>query len=196
MNHLEEMNYRNSIMERLFSGGRITQDERIWLATHRLINPQLGYPYLQSDVVAFEKNKLYTMRVKLVSSSYPGRILPVFSIPMGKGEILPAGDIFDLDENRKPAKPVKVLGCLLKECGGVYEFQFRSSLGFMAISFECEYFDKNHNLIIRKDSNSGDPNYSMVRINLTDNTVRYQCKAPTAPEYDSLVFDLNYELPD
>lgn len=194
MDYEEEIQYRNAIMDRICTTGKATSAERQWLATHRLYNWHLGYPFLHSDMVRLEEKTVYSILVSLESKGYSGSIIPVFTVPLGKGKIVTTDQLFDLNGNGRAVRPIKMLGCMIDETNQTFEFQYMSQLGLIEVSFECEYFDKKQHLIIRKTSNAGDPSYSMIREDLADNKTLYRCKAPTEEGYDGLVFTLEWSI--
>ena len=67
MNYKFEIEYRNHLLLRVRSGNQITPEERLWLLTHRIYNRELGYPYVNSDVIDLQTNKDCTVYVKIES---------------------------------------------------------------------------------------------------------------------------------
>ena len=89
MNYEEEINCRNNIMSRVRHGEKITSEDRLWLVTHRIINPTLGYPYLNTDIIHLHPKVTYVICVTVENLIYPVRIIPVITVPGGKERLLP-----------------------------------------------------------------------------------------------------------
>lgn len=192
MTYTEEIEHRKAIMSKIQSGKKITSEERLWLVTHPLYNSQLGYPYLNSDIISLIPDTNYHVKIKIEKNLYSSRILPVISVPGGKGKI--NTDIPTFNYNGKPSsgKDLKMLALVFEpECNEI-EIDYCSGTGKLGISFECEYFDDQQGLIIRKNSNVGDPSFSMIRKSLSENEVLYLCKPPKSDDYESFVFSVTW----
>lgn len=192
MTYSEEIEYRKAIMSKVHSGERITSEERLWLVTHPLYNSQFGYPHLNSDIISLLPDTNYHVKIKIEKNLYSGRILPVINVPGGKGKINTDIPTFDYNGNLSSGKDLKMLAVMFgPECNEI-EIDYRSGTGKLGISFECEYFDDQQGLIIRKNSNVGDPNYSMIRKNLPENEVLYLCNPPKCENYDNFCFSVKW----
>lgn len=161
----------------------------MWLATHRVFNRKLGYPYLNTDIINLNAKEVYLLRVKVESKTYSDQIIPVIAVPCGKGRIL-ATNVFDRLGNLSPEKSIKMLGLL----SDFKEVTYRSELGLLGVSYECDYFDDKQNIKIRKDSCIGDYNFAMTCEILSDNKRLYRCKSPISDDFECLVFSLEWEL--
>lgn len=191
MEHEAEIIYRDQILQRVRDGNAITSEERLWLSTHRLYNRMLGYPYLNADVIELNTSKNCIIHVKIEEASYDNRIIPVITVPAGKGKILSEALLTDYKGN-VINKPVKMLGVLLDAGKNEAQFTYQSSLGLLGVSYECDFFDSMQGLLIRKDSGTGDPNFAMICEKLSDRKILYRCKAPGSPNFDSLVFSVEW----
>lgn len=192
MNHEEEINYRNKILFRVRNGDKISAEDRVWLATHRLYNRLMGYPYLNTDIIQLLPKVNYRVKIKVETLSYQKRILPVIAIPGGKGGIYTNFALVDYNGNISKGKPVKMLGVLIDSEHDESEIAVCSHLGLLSVSFECEYFDEKQHLTIRKCSNVGDPNFAMIRETISENKIRYRCKIPGNITFDSYVFTIEW----
>jgi len=184
-----EIVYRNEILSRARNGERISSDERLWLSTHRLFNRLLGDPYLNVDIIHLQQNIDYCIRVKIETMAYPYRILPVITVPGGKGRITP-NKLMDNNLQGVSKKDVKMLGVLLNSKHDETEIIYRSALGLMGISFECDYYDDKQHIMVRKDSNTGDPQFAMVREIISKNKIVYKCKMPMTDSFENFVFSI------
>lgn len=192
MTYQEEINYREYILSKGSRGEKITAEDRLWLTTHRIYNRIMGYPYINTDIIQLTPKKMYNIHIRLENCTYAGRILPVFSVPGGKGKIIYKNPVRNLKGEVFLGKPVKMLGLFIDSQNPGTEFSYCSDLGMLEISFECEYYDENHRLMIRR--NSGDfHGYAMLSEHLAENKIRYRCKPPGTEDFDSFVFSVEWE---
>lgn len=192
----EEIAYREGILNKARKGQRISPEERLWLNTHRIINFSLGYPYLNTDIIQLCPNVDYKIRIQLENVNYPGRIIPIITVPAGKGGIKSDSSLTDYHGNVSTGNTVKMLGLLLDLHNKETEISYYSKLGLLGLSYQCDYWDDKQNLMIRKSSSSCAPHYALVREALSENKVRYCCKSPVSDDYDSLVFTIEWNPRD
>jgi hypothetical protein len=192
MTYEKEISYREHILSKGSRGEKITAEDRLWLATHRIYNRIKGYPYLNADIIQLTPKTVYNIRVTLERCTYSGRILPVFTVPAGKGEIRYKKPVSDLKGNVFLKKPVKMLGLFISSQDSVTEFTYCSNLGLLDIRFECEYYDENQKQMIRRISGSAH-HYAMISESLAENKMRYCCKPPGTDDFDSFVFSVEWK---
>lgn len=192
MHYDEEIRHRNTILSRARNGERVTAEDRLWLATHRIFNRTLGYPYLNTDIIHLRPEVNYCIRIKVESLTYPGRVLPVITVPGGKGKIIANTLLTDHKGGVASRKSVKMLGILVDLNHNETEIIYCSNLGLLGVSFECEYFDNKQHIMLRKDSCVGDPNFAMLSEVLADNKIRYRCKTPENDGFESFVFSIEW----
>lgn len=189
----EEISYREHILSKGSRGETITAEDRLWLATHRIYNRIKGYPYLNTDIIKISPKKIYDIRISLEKCTYAGRILPIFTVPAGKGKIIYKEPIQNMKGNVLSAKPVKMLGLLIDSQRPKTEFFYCSDLGMLEIRFEFEYYDEQQKLMIRKTSASAH-HCAMLSECLAENKMRYRCKPTVTEDFDSLVFSVEWDL--
>ena len=192
-NYVEEIKHRDDIIAKIHGGLKISPDERQWLMTHKLYNRFYGYPYLNTDIIHLEKNVVYSVQVKIESKKYPDRIIPFFTAPCGKGEIYNNDIVFDNRGKPYTNKKVKMFGCLIDSNNTETYFQYKSQLGLLEVSYECQYFDEHQKLTIRKNSLTGDPSYAMLKEQVASDKIIYYCKSPTNKDFNSLVFSVKWK---
>ena len=192
MNYDEEMDYRNELLLRARSRKKLTSEEQLWLASHRIINQNLGYPCLNKDIVELEKNVVYSVHVNVERLTYTDRIIPVITVPAGEGEIIAEGNLIDHNKKTTLKKSVKMLGILIDSNHGEMDFLYQSKLGLLGVSYECDFYDELQRLTIRKNSGSPSLDFAMLRENLSENKIMYRCKIPTNDDFDSFVFSLEW----
>ena len=188
MNYIEEINYRNQLLQRKINGGKISPEEKLWLETHPVYNQILGFPYLNRDIIQLKANGYYRVRIGVESRLVSERIHPIISVPGKKGSILVKNELFDCYGNKVAIRPVKVLGVLYNQDSTNAEFIYRSKLGLLEISYQCEFFDERMRCIRRESSNTGNTMFAMLREKIADNKLRYRCKFPNNQDYNSYVF--------
>lgn len=193
MTHEEEISYREQILSKGSRGEKITAEDRLWLATHRIYNRIKGYPYLNADIIQLSPKTMYDIHIRLEKCTYAGRILPVFTVPGGKGKIIYKRSVRDLKGNVFPEKPLKMVGLFISSQDSETEFTYCSDLGMLEIMFECEYYDENQKLMIRRTSGSAH-HYAMLSESLAGNKMRYRCKPPGTDDFDSFVFSVEWAL--
>ena len=189
MNYLEEITLREQILSNAREGKKITPEDRLWLLTHKMYNQQLGYPFLNNDIIQLNPKTTYYIQISIEQNLYPMRILPVISVPGGKGEIT-ANELYDYNSS---SKKVKALGLILNPQHSVTAVQYQSDLGLLGVSFQCDYYDHKLQLITRKDSSSGDPHYAMIAEKISENKIRYRCKMPNMDSFDAFVFIIEWK---
>lgn len=192
MRYKEEIAFRNEILSRIRNGKKITPDERLWLETHRVINQKLGFPYLNTDIIELDLSVTYNIRVRIESCPCCGRYTPIFGVPSGMGWIIANNSVVDYKGELSIGKKVKIFGFLCDSIHCETEFKYKSSLGLLSISYECEYYDEKQNLTIRKASNTGDPRFAMNVEILSQNKNRYSCRVIDSDSSDCLVFTVTW----
>lgn len=195
MSYEEEMVYRENILSKIRNGAKITPEERLWLVTHRIINRRLKYPYLNTDIIHLNAKEDYLIRVKVEDKTYSDRIIPFITVPGGKGRIV-ATNVVDRAGKLSSKKQIKMIGLLVDLNRNLAEISYCSELGLLGISYECDYFDDKQNIMIRKDSCIGDPNFAMTSEFLSHNKVLYRCKSPISDDFQSLVFSVEWNTVD
>lgn len=187
-----EVEQRKNLLQKARDSVKLTKEERIWLSTHALYNRQLGFPFFNTAIENLEKNKSHLLKITIDSVSYKDRIVPIIAVPAGQGQIITNGEVIDLKGNKWLNKPVKMLG-LESEKSVQFEVQYISQLGLLEVGYECDYFDNKSNLNMRQSSSTGDPDFAMVRHQVSDNKVQYCCKSPLTNSFDALIFSIEWE---
>ena len=188
----QEILYREKILARIRNGDGVTTEDRLWLATHRIINRTLGYPYLNTDIIPLEAKTTYGIRIQVEKIIYPGRIIPVITVPAGKGRIITTKLLADYKGNISSRKPVKMLGVLVGSNHRQSELMYQSDLGLLGISYECDFFDDRQHLALRKNSCVGDARFAMVSEKVAENKMLYRCKSPIDNSFETLVFSVEW----
>ena len=182
-----EIAARNQLRKKVASGEKLTQTEKQWLDTHKEFSQILGIPYLKKDVIRLEKDASYQFRVSFLKATHPLMIAPCFKAPVLAGNITTNEELYDFYGKKSKSKSVKMLVTRISEENKVFTFSYHSKLGALCVYFFCEYDDQKQHLRMRRSSDSWEGLY-MLRRDVKENAVLYQCKADGAEEYDSLIF--------
>ena len=193
MNHDEEIEYRNSLMSRLYKGEKISSEERLWLHTHSIYHWKMGYPYLKADVLSLKAKQMYRFHVTVEKLTYEKRIIPIISVPVGKGSIYTDFAIMDSYGNDKSGNPVRILGITINKEYQKTSFLYRSNTGLVMVTYACDYYDEKHQRLLSDTSDSGSSRLAMLKEIVSENKVRYQCKSPISDSFDSLAFSVTWE---
>lgn len=191
LNYTEEIRYREEILQKVRNKVKVSPDERKWLATHSIYNRILGFPFLNMAIETLRPNQWYSLKIKVESVTYDGRILPVLHVPAGKGQISVDCELRDLKGRTSQGKSIQMLGVEWGIIGQEYLMDYKSSLGLISVEYECEYFDIKQKIQIRRTS-STDHSFAMMRTVVNDHTVRYHCKSPQKDSFDAMVFTVEW----
>lgn len=188
----QEMEIREKMISRVQNGEKLTSEERLWLATHKIINRSLGHPFLNTDIIHLKSNTEYSLCIQVERCTYADRIIPVITVPAGKGWIA-ANSLFDINRCEVPSnKRVKMLGVLIDRENDNTEISYQSELGLIEVSYECDYYDEHHRMMIRKCSNIGTSDFAMICERIDENKMIYYCKTPVNEDFSSFVFSIKW----
>lgn len=182
-----EIAVRNQLRKKVASREKLTQEEKQWLDTHKEFSQILGIPYLKKDIISLEKDANYQFRVSFLKATHPLMIAPCFKAPVLEGNITTDMELYDFYGKKSKSKAVKILVTHISKENSVFTFSYHSKLGALCVYFFCEYDDRRQHLRMRRSSDSWEGLY-MLRRDINENTVLYQCKSDGAEEYDSLIF--------
>lgn len=104
MSFIEECDYRESIMNKIYKGEKITDEERLWLTINPLYNNLYREPCYNIDIIHLEADVRYCICVEIEKINCKERIVPVVGVAAGKGKITIDGELLDLDGNVTTAK--------------------------------------------------------------------------------------------
>lgn len=194
MNHSEEIEYRNVLMSRIYKHEKLSSQECLWLKTHPIYHWSLGYPYLKADILSLEAEKTYRLHIKVEKLTYENQIIPIISVPAGKGTIHTDFPTKDFYGNDKTGKPVKVLGVTVNKDHQATNVCYSSDMGLLMVTYACNYYDAKHQMLLSDTSDSGSARLAMLKEIKSENKVLYRCKSPMNDSFDSLVFSIAWEL--
>lgn len=188
----EEIEYRDSLLEKACSGIKLSSEERLWLATHAVHNTRYGDGFFNVTVDHFEPNKWNNVKLTIESVNYTKKIMPIIYLPDKKGKIIAECEVFDYYGNVSKKKFVRMLA--LETTNDVYYLKCFSEQGIFSIGYKCDYYDEKMKLNIRESSFTGSLNFAMKRETVNDQCIRYYCKAPFSENFDALVFSVEWGM--
>lgn len=193
----EEIAYRTELQKKNFSGVKPTEEEKLWMETHKKFSQIHGAPYLMRDVILLEKGANYRIDVEFIESSHPtahpNEIYPLFKAPCQIGCIRTAGELRDYRGKRSTGKPVKMLATLISAENRYFRFSYSSDCGSLVVAFYCRYYDSKMRLITGRYSGDSEDLY-LLSEDVGSNRILYRCKAPFAESFDSLVFAVEWNM--
>ncbi len=192
MSYIDDCNHRESIMNKIYKGNRITNEERLWLTTHPLYNKCYQEPYYNVDIIHLDEKTEYCINVNVKRITCDEKMIPVIGVATGKGKLIIDGELLDLDGNVTATKETKILGVNVDLNNTNSKFTFYSELGLLSVSYQCEYLSKDMGMYRKETSSSGILCLAMKKVVLADNKVEYHCKSPLNDDFDSLVFTLEW----
>lgn len=189
MDYKENINYRRSIIARVYKSEKLTDEEKWWLKSNPSFNPRFDFPCYQRDVIHIPKNRDVSVTVAAVSYGDKAKIYrPVISV-VGKGAIKVSGKLLDTYNNEVDCKETRVLVTLLDENRRSTTVTALSKLGLIDIYYQCEYYDERMRLHTREMSNGANLLFGMKKLVVSDNEFLYYCKSPTALNYSTDCFN-------
>ena len=186
-----EVAYRAELWKKVYSDVKLTDEEKIWMETHKEFSSLLGAPFLKMDIIQLEKGVKYQVEVTFLDAAHSDqiyKIYPWFKVPCLKGEIRTDYELTDLRGRKSIGKPVKMLITEIDAKKRSSVFSYASSYGTLAVGFYCEYYDQRLRLHTGGLSNGPVGSLYMLREDVDPNRVLYRCKAANSETYDSLIF--------
>ena len=194
MDYKEEISYREELLKKVHKGNKLTPDERVWAVTHPVYNRTMGYPILNVAIEKLGSEKWFLLKINIESINYDRMIGPIIYVPAGKGSIITSFEVENLSGQKSIGKPIKMLSLLSNKQNKTAEVKYQSKLGILSVSYECDYFDKSVNLLLRQSSDTGHPYFAMQREVISNNKVKYYCKDPCTDTFDALIFSIEWIL--
>lgn len=192
MNVHEQIEHRNELLNRASKGEKLSFEERQWLVINPVYNRKLGPPYTNYDIITLPTTSSYRLIVKIEKVYYEDRVVPIISVPNGKGKIICDFPVRNIKGETSVGKPIKMLGFESAIATGEAYIEYQSELGIVAVEYECDYFDEKQNIHIRKSSGTGDYNFAMIKEQVEHNKFLFRCKDPKS-ELEILVFTIEFE---
>ena len=188
----KEIELRKMLRKKVSRGEKLTPEEKMWQETHKEFSQLYGAPLLKKDVIRIEKDKLYRFHISFIKATHSLMITPCFKVTGLKGYINTETDITNFTGKKSKNQSVQMLVPYINEVKRDFYFSYQSELGLISVYFSCEYDDDYQHLRIRRGSDSWEGLY-MIRTDVNDNSVIYQCRAEGAAEFESLVFLVEWE---
>lgn len=189
----QEIAHRAELRQKALSGVKLTEEERLWMETHREFSQIHGAPFLKTDVILLEAGVNYRFDVTFLEAAHPDKIYPWFKAPCGIGAIWTEVELTDYRGRKSVGKPVRMLETGISAENRSFRFSYSSDCGALAVGFFCEYYDQQLHIKTGGYSSGADCLY-LLREDPGPNRVLYRCKSRYADSFDSLVFSLEWSL--
>lgn len=187
----EEIDYRNELRQKVISGVKPTEEEKLWMATHKEFSQIYGAPFLKTDVILLENGADYQFDVTFIQASHSEKIYPWFQAPCGIGKILTDVELTDYRGRKTTGKPVKMLAAGINMQNPSFRFSYSSDCDVLVVGFFCEYYDQKLHIKTGGYSSGADCLY-MLREDIGTNRILYRCKSKYAEKFDSLAFIVEF----
>lgn len=195
MDYRENIKYRRSIEEKVFSSEKLSDSEKCWLYSNPRFNECFDFPCYQSDVISIPQNSETSITITALDYKDNTKIYrPVISV-VGKGVIKMDGVLFNTDRKKCDYKETRILIPLLNTNRTSMSARIVSKSGLISIAYQCEYYDERMKLYTAEMSDGAKLTYGMKKQNVSDSEFVYYCKSPTEPNdlsnsFDSFIFSI------
>lgn len=189
-----EFSYRKMLRRKVLEGNRLTQDEKLWLETHKKYSAIHGLPYLMKDTIQLEQGKLYRFHITFLNASHKLSIEPCFYAPNQNGKISTNASLYDFNKKKSRATHVAALITHIDSITKDFYFTYYSELGVICVSFYSEQVLYGAHITKGSQDFEG---YYMIRKDLANDKIVYHCSANgIESDFDSLVFFVEWEKLD
>lgn len=185
-----EIEYRKQLLESLYTGKKITKDEKEWLQTHIAYSNKYGYPFVVRDIINLTPNVEYIIKVELVVENSKNKMSPIFIIPLKKGHIKSDYSVKDIYDKVSTTKVMSVLSTCNTKNNPYCQLKCLSKTGLLGISYECETTDYR-GIKYMIDSTFAEP-LAMKKEKLADNKIQYSCSDFQSEEFNKYVFTVEW----
>ena len=183
----DEIRTRSLLLDKIANHVKLSEDERIWLETHKEFSQLMGIPFLKQDVIELEQGVAYQFHVKYLESHHPYQIYPCFKAPCFVGSITTDTELVNSRGGKCIGRPVKMLATMINQENTDFWFSYASDYGILLVKYFCQYYDEKQHLKTGRFSDFGD-GLCMLRKDVSLNSVLYRCNAHNAEDFDSLAF--------
>lgn len=73
----QEITYRAELWKKVFSEEKLTDEEKIWMETHKEFSSLLGAPFLKMDIIQLEKGVKYQVEVTFLDAAHSDQIYKI-----------------------------------------------------------------------------------------------------------------------
>ena len=185
---MNDIEYRKCLVNKK---EKLTLDEKKWLATNPLYNENLGCSILRADCITIDPNLSYLVNITLIHNNSLSRITPTILVPLRKGYIKAFDPVYNIDHVTLPKnKAIYVLSTCNSNDHPTSLIEYRSDLGCIEISFDCEIAD--HRGFKYWGSSKMVRGLGMQREQISDSKIIYRCNDVSHTTFDSYVFSVEW----
>ena len=185
---MDDIEYRNNLRSKK---GKLTLDEKKWLATHPMYNEILGGSILRADCISINPKIPYFINIKMVRNDKLLRITPTIAVPLRKGYIKTNGPVYNIDHVNVPQnEKIYVLSTCNSHAHPTSEVEYYSDLGCIEISYDCEIVD--HRGYKYWGSSKMIRGLGMQKEQISDSKMIYRCNDVTQKTFESYIFSVEW----
>ena len=191
MDFIENIRYRNKILKKCYSNIKISAEEKYWCRVNPTFNEKYDFPCYQKDVIKLLENTPYIITVTLEHLDENKIMIPHIGVAEGKGNIVAKREA----ENGLKEFSTRILGVMISKDRPSSTFKFIAKNGYLAIEYECQYFDDKINTY-RSEPSVLNFSYGMKKEIINENTCRFYCKYPLDEKcnFTSMIFTINWQI--
>ena len=182
----QEIEYRASVENRLYKGEKVSQEELIWLRTHKKFSKEYGYPNLCVDIIEIPVKKRTTVSVHLIKNISGVEVNPRFSPAADKGFIIAKNFVRDIYGNIKQDAKIKLFNPSLDKRWPDSEFVCYSQIGKIAMNYKI--MDPRTVPIMKLSGVN--PYLTMLCLEATDKKRVYSCTVNFDRRYGDFIFSV------
>ena len=191
MDFIENIKQRNEISRKCFLGIKISAEEKYWCKVNPTFNEKYDFPCYQKDVIKLLESTSYVITVTLEHLDENKIIIPHIGVAEGKGNIVAKREA----GNGWEEFSTKILGVMISKDRPSSTFKFIAKNGYLAIEYECQYFDGNTQTY-RSEPSVLNFSYGMKKEVIDESTCRFFCKHPLDEKcnFTSMIFTINWKI--
>ena len=185
---MNEIEYRECLQSKK---GKLTSDEKKWLATHPIYNDNFGCSVLRADCIIIDPKVAYLLTVKMESNNTSLRITPTISVPLRKGYMKVNGSVYNVDRIVVPQnEKIYILSTCNSEEHPTSQMEYYSDLGCLEVSYDCEVTD--HRGYKYWGSSKMIRGLGMQKEQVSNSKVMYKCNDVIHKTFESYIFSVEW----
>lgn len=171
--------------------GKLTSEEKEWLATHPIYNDNFGCSVLRADCIIMDPKVLYLITVTMESCHTASRITPTISVPLRKGNIKTNELVYNIDHVAMPKNgKIYVLSTCNSKDHPTSQVEYYSDLGCLEVSYDCEITD--HRGYKYWGSSKMIRDLGMQKEQVSNSKVIYKCNDVNHKTFESYIFSVEW----
>ncbi len=177
MSQKQNIDYRNSLLQKLKIGERLSSSEKIWLQVNPAYNVSYGEDALAFDILQLHPNAKYSVQLSLKDMNPKGIFQSWFTCVLGDGVISIPGD----------SKKYQSIRFRLTKDEPTITFDFYSENGLARVEY-AQIYETNNSTGINSVKSDWYPKLAMKKKELSKNKIAYSCKSKDNEDFNSFIF--------